>query len=243
MNSFRLALSIVPFDLKNVLRDELLYLIIAVTGVFLAAIAFVGFNADALGAAGLRPFMKYLTIFALMALPVNFGLVFGLLLIEETETGARAALATTPAAPAVLALWRTPIAAFMVFALGWFYVLALNVAWDGPPLSRLQWGGVIVCAAALTPWVTLSLSTLASTRIEALALGKAYSAITGPPILLYLTPPDALWRHLFLLFPTTPMLKAYDAFLAGADRAAVLWIAWGLAYAALLTFLAVLRMR
>ena len=91
------------------------------------------------------------------------------------------------------------------------------------------------------PVIMIAMSTFASNRVEALAMGKLFSAITTPPALLYLLPADAWYRLVFLIFPTTPVVHAYEAFRQGSDMTGYLWLVWAVLYAGGLTALAVRR--
>ncbi|MEL7486727.1 MAG: hypothetical protein AAGJ87_05860 [Pseudomonadota bacterium] len=238
----RRLVSVIAFDMRAVLRDQFMYLLLLIIGVLYGLFAGVGMNREALGVAGLTQWIPYVLILSIITNPSSFGLLFGFLLIEEVETKVRAALMTTPVPPLALLAMRTPLTIVVLTATALLLVASLNAAWGRPvALAFHQWLALAVSAAFIGAAVMISISTLASDRVAALALGKFYSGLTAPPALLYLAPPDAWWRPLFLFFPTTPIVKAYDSFRAGASAAAWAWLAFGVLYVGVLTAFAARR--
>jgi len=120
-----------------------------------------------------------------------------------------------------------------------FLALAINASWQAVRLDWSQWLGLCLTAAFIGPAVMISIASFASNRVEALALGKVCGVFTAPALLLYLTPADAWYRWLFFVFPTAPIIEAYEAFRDGAERAGWLWLLWGALYIAALISLSV----
>jgi len=120
-----------------------------------------------------------------------------------------------------------------------FLALAINASWQAVRLDGRHWLGLCLTAAFIGPAVMISIASFASNRVEALALGKVCGVFTAPALLLYLLPADAWYRWLFFVFPTAPIIEAYEAFRAGAEKAGWLWLLWGALYIAAITALAI----
>ena len=237
----RVFLSVLTFDLKTIARDQFLYLLLFIIVFFYGLFAVIGVNREALGVEDWRQWIPYILILSIITNPSSFGMLFGFVLIEEVETRVRAALLTTPVAPIVMLAMRTPLTIVMLTITALGLVAVMNSAWGAPAALALhQWFALSLLAAYVGAVVMVSVATVAGNRVEALALGKFYSGLTAPPALLYLLPADAWQRHLFVVFPTTPIVNAYEAFRQGADGGWA-WLAGGAAYATLLMALVVRR--
>lgn len=228
------AAAIIAFDIRNLSRDGMLAMLIIVTLGFAGLLVAAGLNREALGFERAQNWVPYLSIFYLITNVGSMGMIFALVLIEEAETGARAALMTTPVPPRRLLLWRTaPIILWLTIQpLALVYALAWS--WDAPILSLAEWLSISFSLSTLGAAAMILLATAASNRVEALALGKFAAAVTAPAMLLYLAPADAWWRALLYIFPTAPAIEAFEAFRADRPEAAYLWLAAGVAYAALI---------
>ena len=232
-------ISILRFDLRAIARDHLLALIVVLITIVISVVFGVGLMRTELGAEPARHWIRYLVILSIISNSGSFGMVFAVLLIEEIETGVRSAIMTTPFPPAQFLLMRTPLLIVLLTMIGTATGWALSFAWDLSALSFPQWVVLALAGALVGPAVMLSLSTFASNRLEAMAMGKFYSWIVTAPILIYMLPTDAWYRHLFMVLPTTPLINAYEAFQNGASVNAYLWLLFGAIYATFLTGLAV----
>lgn len=235
----KVASSLFKFDARSVARDQFAFLVLLVVVVFFGGFAIVGFYRDALGLSFVQQWLPYILILAIISNPASYGMVFSLLLIEEIETRVRAALLVTPVSRTILILMRTPLIILTLALIGFGSTMAISTVWDVTVITAHQWALLSISTALLGPMIVISMSTIASNRVEAMALGKFYSALVNPPILLYLLPADAWYRALFLVFPTTPIVKAFDAFREGADIEAMMWLGWGWVYALVLTGLVI----
>lgn len=238
LNSFT---SILSFDIRAIARDRFLLLVILMVTLLFSGLSLLGFMREEIGAEHFQPWIAYLLIMAIIANPASFGMVFGVFLIEEVETKVRAALMTTPFPPVLLLLMRTPLLIIILTVMGLVSGIVMSAAWGVNALSFFQWFAIAVSGAVIGVPIMVSISTFATNRIEAMAIGKFYSAFVIPPILMYLIPLDAWYRVLFLIFPTAPTVHAYEAFRQGSDLIGYLWLLLGFAYTAALTALSVKR--
>jgi len=233
--------AILAFDVRSISRDQFLLLIILMVATLFGGFSLVGYFREGLGASGIQQWIPYVLILSIIANPASFGMVFGVFLIEEVETKVRAALMTTPFPPILLVMMRTPILIILLTILGLGVGTVISAAWGVDELSLAQWLLISFSGAVIGAPVMISISTIATNRIEAMAMGKFYSAFVIPPMLMYLLPVDAWYRALFLVFPTTLIVHAYEAFRQGSDSVAYGWLILGLAYTAALTTFSVRR--
>lgn len=235
------AATILAFDLRNLSRDSLLPTILSLVACFFVAIVVAGLNREALGLAFLEPWVPLLLLFILVTNLSSFGMLFGLILVEEVETGTRAALMVSPIPAARLVLLRTPWILLSLTLLPLAAVYGTYYAWDVTAFALVHW---VVLAAVLAPLgaaIMISISTFATNRVEAMALGKFYSVFTVPALLLVLLPDGAWYRYLFQVLPTAPVVEAFEALAAGRAQSAYLWLLWAVIYIALVVLASVGR--
>lgn len=236
MNRF---VSLLRLDAQTLLRDSFLTVVAGITALLLILFGVAGLNRDVLGLSGIEPWVVYiLTLFAITNTG-TYGMLFGLVFVEEVETRVRAALMVTPIRLEHLVLGRSASVFLWLLVQPFVFVSFVGAAWSIEEIGPIQWFMVCCALAPLGAVFMIILSTIASNRVEALAMGKFFSAATAPPILLYLLPPDSWYQHLFLIFPTTPIIHALDAFKSEQDPVAAAWLLLGTFYALLLLTLAV----
>ncbi len=223
------------------MRDQFLFVVAGITGLFLIVIAAVGLNRDALEVAHWQPWIAYVLIMFLITNVSTYGMLFGLIFVEEVETRARAALMVAPIAPARLTLLRTSSVVIWLVFQPFLFAGLIAAAWQAVPFGLIGWFLICLSLAPLGAVFMIVLSTFASNRVEALALGKFFSIATTPPMLLYLLPPDAWYRHILLIFPTTPAVHGFEEFRAGEPGGGLVWLAWGFVYALALVVIVLRR--
>nr|WP_070959372.1 hypothetical protein [Hyphomonas sp. Mor2] len=238
---FRAAATILSFDLKTLLRDQFLFVVAGITGLFLIALAAIGINREVLELTHWQPWIAYLLIMFVLSNAGTYGMLFGLIFVEEVETRARAALMVSPIPSTHLTLLRTVNLLIWLSVQPVLFVGFVDAAWQATPLESFEWGLLCLSLAPLGAAFMIILSTIASNRVEALAMGKFFSLATTPPMLLFLLPPDVWYRPLFLTFPTTPAVHGFDAFRNGDTNSAYIWLGAGFSYALIVLVFAVRR--
>ncbi len=182
---------------------------------------------------GWAQWFPFMVAVSLVGGPGGFGFLFGLLMVEEGETGARTALAVTPVRPSVLIVTRTLVATAWMCVSPLTSIYVMNATWQAIDLRFVQWLGVVVPLALLTPALALATPALAGDKVRALAVFKGLSFVTLMPLATFFIRADAPYRRLFLVSPTGWVVESYRAFL-DADSAGYWWAAGGAAYAVVL---------
>jgi fluoroquinolone transport system permease protein len=220
--------AIVRLDIRGILRDNVMYINVLLSAVIMAVIAVLGlFQRELPGWIEWFPFMIALS---LIGGPGGFGYLFGLLMVDENDSGVRSMLAVTPVPPTTLILTRTVVATAWMCVWPAITVTIMNSTWQAIHIPPLQWFAMIISLAILTPALALAVPTLASDKVEALAIFKGLTFVTLTPLALYLIDADAWYRDLFLLSPTAWAIRAFDAFL-NSDINGYGWAAGGALYA------------
>jgi fluoroquinolone transport system permease protein len=223
--------SIVLLDIRGILRDNVMFINVGMSVVTVAIITALGFYQQHLpGWAAWFPFMIALS---LVGGPSGFGVLFGMLMVDESDCGVRQALVVTPVPPTTLILTRTVVATVWMCLWPVLTLWVMNAAWQAIDLSAAEWMTIIFCYALLTPALALAIPALSADKVEALAVFKGLSFVCLIPLALYFVAADAWYRPLFLVSPTAWGIEAFDAF-RGGSAAGFAWAAGGAAYALVL---------
>ncbi|WP_439620911.1 hypothetical protein [Hyphomonas sp.] len=224
----RAIASIIDLDLKGIMRDGVMLINIGMSLVVVAIIAVVGiYNHDNPEMVAWFPF---LIVMSVMTGPGGFGFLFGLLMVDEKDTGVRNVLAVAPIQPSVMLATRTLL--MIAYLLAWplLTVAAMNVTWQALPITYTELLLVAASFALIGPVTALAVASYASNKVEALALFKFISFLTIAPLALKFIPGDAWYRSLFLLSPSGPGYMAFDAFVDHRTFRAVMFAMIGITY-------------
>ena len=228
-------------DVREVRRDRVLSATVALSVAATATITVLGaFQDRLLGWADWFPFVVGVS---LVGGPGGFGFLFGLLMVDEGDTGVRDALAVTPVPPRFFLLVRTGVATLWMAAWPLASVFLMNWTWRAVDLSLGSWLAVILPLALFTPSFALLIPTVARDKVGALAVFKALTFVALAPLALFFIPGDAVYRHLLLVSPTGCVVEAYQAFLGDLPGRGAAWSLGALVYAAALLAMVVQRFR
>ncbi|MBX7102250.1 MAG: hypothetical protein K1X89_31325 [Myxococcaceae bacterium] len=213
------VISILRLDWKGITRDQVLALNASVSVAVAFIICVIGLlRAD--DPAWARWFSPMLAL-SLLTGPVSWGFLFGLLMVDEKDSGVRSALAVTPVTPERMLLVRSLFSTGLMVVWPLLSVSAMNAAWRGVPLSLQQWVPLVGVLSLGAPLTALTVAA-ASNKVEAMALFKGLNFLSLTPLALFLVPAEASYRRLFLVLPSTWGFEAFAALRAG--RPATGWL-------------------
>jgi hypothetical protein len=233
------AASIIKLDLRGVQRDH-----VALATVLLSIVGVTGITV--LGAfqhrlPGWPAWFPFIVAVSLVGGPSGSGFLFGLLMVEEGDTGVRDALAVTPISPRVFLLVRTVVATVWMVVWPLASVYLMNWTWRAVDLSLAHWLMLVIPLALLTPAFALLIPALASDKVGALAVFKGLSFVTLFPLVMFFIPPDAVYRPILLASPTGWIIEAYRAYLSHLPTSGLRWSLGAVAYAMVLLVIVVHR--
>jgi hypothetical protein len=231
------AASIVELDLRGVRRDHVALATVLLSVLGVAGITVLGAFQHRLP--GWQEWFPFMMAVSLVAGPSGFGFLFGLLMVEEGDTGVRDALAVTPIAPRVFLLVRTLVATAWTAVWPLASVYLMNWTWGAVDLSLTDWLAVVMPLALMTPAFALLIPALAHDKVGALAVFKGLSFVTLFPLVLFFIPVHAGYRLFLLASPTGWMIEAYLAFLGDLPAAGLRWSAGAVLYAMMLLIIVV----
>jgi hypothetical protein len=228
--------AIVRLDVRGIGRDQVMLINVALSAATMVAITVLGVFQQSLP--GWLAWFPFMIALSLVSGPGGFGYMFGLLMVDENDSGVREALTVTPVTPARLLLTRSAVATLWMCLWPLFTVAVMNSTWRALELSAVEWMTLVGSLALLTPACALAIPTFAKDKVEALAVFKGVTFATLAPLALYFIDAEAAYRPLFLVIPTAWAVFAFDAFVAG-DAMGYAWAAGGAIYALLLLALVV----
>ncbi|MEJ2204116.1 MAG: hypothetical protein P8170_08395 [Gemmatimonadota bacterium] len=228
-------------DLRGVRRDRVLSATVTLSLLATTVITVLGVFQDRLD--GWSAWFPLVVALSLVGGPGGFGFLWGLLWVDEGDTGVRDALAVTPVPPTRLLFVRTVTATGWTTAWPLASVYLMNSTWQAVDLPLSHWLAVIIPLALFTPSFALLIPTVADDKVGALAVFKALSFLTLAPLALFFMPTDAVYRPLLLISPTGCFVEAYQAFLRHLPEQGALWSVGATVYALLLLAIVVHRFR
>ncbi len=162
--------------------------------------------------------------------PIMFGVVAGLMLLDEKDEHTLTAIRVTPLPRRAWLAWRL----LPAYVLAVVYSLLLLWAVGLHPGSLLPVVPVALVVALEAPAFALFLSAFAANKVEGLAFMKAMGIFLVAPLADWFF--DASWTALLGIFPTYWPVKAYWISSVDGSTGSLFWLhlAIGLAYHLLL---------
>lgn len=237
----RAVQAIVRNDLRAIRRDHVAGGTIVLTMLGTAVIMTLGAFQDRLP--GWSSWFPLMLAFSLVGGPAGFGLLFGLLMVDEGDTGVRDALAVVPVPPTVFVTVRTIVATSWMAVWPVTSIYLMNWTWGAVDEPLLHWLAVVAPLAVSTPAFALVVPTLADDKVGALAVFKGLSFLSLAPVVIFFVPADAWFRPLFIVSPTTWSVEALLAFLGDGRSIGYRWAAGGILYAVALVALVASALR
>lgn len=222
--------AILALDAKAITRDNVMMMNIGLSFVGMLTITGIGmFKADTSWA----EWFPFLVILSLVTGPAGYGFLFGMLMVDERDTGTRAVLAVTPIPPTRMLLIRMLLLTLLMIIWPLTTVYVMNSTWQALDLSLVQWLALVSILSLTASITALGVAVYATNKVEALALFKGINFIFITPLALYFLPAsDELYRKLFLLAPTGPAVFAYESFQTKNNLQAWAYLAGGAVYCA-----------
>ena len=214
---------ILKLDARGVARDNVMYMNVGLSFVGMVVITIIGYFK---GDTDWARWFPFLVIMALITNAPGYGFLFGLLMVDERDTGVRGALAVTPVPQAQMLIVRTISSIVLLLTWPLITVYVMNATWQAVHLQFHEWFALAAVLALIGPVTALSVASYASNKVEALALFKGINMLCLAPLALYFIPADAAYRAIFLALPTAWAVFGFDALRAG-DPAAWIWLAGG----------------
>jgi fluoroquinolone transport system permease protein len=220
-------------DMRSIRRDSLLLYVSLVPWIMVVLLRLLAepltvWLADSFSIDAVAYYPLVLGIAFIVEIPMLFGLVFGLLMLDERDDQTLTALQVTPVSLRGYLSYR--LVTSFVFSV--VYVLLLTPLTGLLPLAMLPMlVPVALVTSLLAPAVLLLLVTFAGSKLEGLALLKGIGILlVGPPLVGYFIGPT--WHLLPGILPTYWPAAAYWA----ADTGGAAWpyLLAGTAYYALL---------
>ena len=196
-------------DFKSIKRDSLLIYMLIIPPMMVLAVRLIlpwltGSLAERFGFDLVPYYPMLLSFFFVLQLPLLFGLLVGLLILDERDDDTLTALRVTPISMTGYALYRGGAAVFLSTL---YIIVALPLTGLIPSSLLPALIPIAFVSGALAPLFGLILATLASNKVEGLALMKALSIFLIGPLAAYFI--DSNWQLLMGILPTYWPAKAF----------------------------------
>ncbi len=223
------VLGIVGADARAIARDSVALGSVALSVLGVLVVTVLGAYQRQLP--GWSSWFPFMVAVSLVGGPGGFGLLFGLLMVDEADTGVRDALMVTPVPPALFMSVRTVLCTSWMAVWPLASIWVMNSTWKAVHLPVPGWAAVVAPVALLTPVFALTIPTLADDKVAALAVFKVLSFASLIPLALFFVPADAWYRWPLLVLPTAWTVESLRAFLDGAPGVGYAASAGGALYA------------
>ena len=196
-------------DLKSITRDPPLICMLIVPPTMVLAVRLIlpwltGSVAESFDFDLVPYYPVLLSFFFVLQLPLLFGLLVGLLILDERDDDTLTALRVTPISAAGYALYRGGAAVLLSTI---YVTVALPLTGFMPPALLPAVIPIATLSGIVALLFGLLLATLASNKVEGLALMKALGVFLLGPLAAYFI--DSNWQLLLGILPTYWPAKAF----------------------------------
>lgn len=196
-------------DIKSIKRDSLLIYMLIIPPIMVLAVRLIlpwltNRLADNFAFDLVPYYPMILSFFFVLQLPLLFGLLVGLLILDERDDDTLTALRVTPISMTGYAIYRGGAATL----LSTLYIVIALPSTGLMPLTLLPaLIPIAILSGVLAPLFGLILATIASNKVEGLALMKALGIFLIGPLAAYFV--DSNWQLLMGILPTYWPAKAF----------------------------------
>lgn len=182
----------------------------------------------------LEPYYPLLMSFMLVLMPMLAGVVLGFLLLDQKDDRTLSALQVTPLGLSGYLSYRLGSAMLISAALTMAVVKIAGLV----PVALVPLALMSAAVSPLGAFFALFLAAFANNKVQGMALTKANSILSLPPVVAWFVEPP--WQYVFGLMPTYWPCKAFWLFVMESELA---WLHWlvGFAFLALCTALMLRR--
>lgn len=228
-------------DLKSIKREPLLLYMLVIPPVMVLVLRVglppaTAYLSDSFGFDLVPYYPMLLSFFFVLQIPLLFGVLVGLLVLDERDDDTLTVLRVTPISMRGYTLYRGGAAVILSFV---YVLLTILLSGFVSPSLILAISAVAVLAGLMAAVFALIVATFASNKVEGLALTKGLSVFMLGPLAAYFVSSD--WQVLFGLLPTYWPAKAF--WVAGEGGNFWPYVLAGLIYSALLLPLLLTRFR
>lgn len=215
-------------DLRNVRREALLLYMLIIPPLMVAALRLVlpwattSFS-ERFGFDLASYYPMILSFFFVLQIPLLFGVLVGLLVLDERDDDTLTALRVTPISMMGYALYRGGATVFLSFA---YVLITLRFSGFAPPSLLPAMAAVAFLSGLLSAVFATVLVTFAANKVEGIAVTKGLAILMLGPLAAYFIHSD--WQILFGLLPTYWPAKAF--WVAGEGGNFWFYILVGLVY-------------
>jgi fluoroquinolone transport system permease protein len=226
-------------DLKIVRRDPLLVYMLVIPPLMVLLVRLIlaratNYLSEGFGFDLVPYYPMLLSFFFVLQIPFLFGLLVGLLVLDERDDDTLTALRVTPISMAGYASYRGWAAVLLSFG---YVLISLPLTGLISPSLLPAVAPVALLSGLLAPMVALILVVFAANKVEGLALMKGLAVFMLGPLAAFFM--DSNWQLLLGVLPTYWPAKAF--WVAGEGGNFWPYILVGLAYTLLLLTLLLRR--
>jgi fluoroquinolone transport system permease protein len=196
-------------DLRNVKREALLFYMLIIPPLMVAVLRLVlpwatASFSERFGFDLVPYYPMILSFFFVLQIPLLFGVLVGLLVLDEQDDGTLTALRVTPVSMSGYALYRGGAAVSLSFA---YVLITLRFSGFAPPSLLPAMATVAFLSGLLSAVFATVLATFAANKVEGMAVTKGLATLMLGPLAAYFIHSD--WQLLFGLLPTYWPAKAF----------------------------------
>ncbi|MGM0462718.1 MAG: hypothetical protein ACQEQ4_09920 [Fibrobacterota bacterium] len=193
--------------IKSIFRDSFMLLILGIPLFMATLFRFVipiaqGYLIDYFD---LSDHYIFATLFILTMAPMMSGMVIGFNLLDDRDENILTYMSVTPIRKEGYLLFKVFAPLLAVFVQSFFILLIFNLG----EMNLLRLVPLIIILALETPMYALIMASVASNKVEGLAIGKLMGiSVAGPVIAYFFT---SWWKYCAGIMPTFWIAEAYFA--------------------------------